>query len=123
MVIKTIKKAYSDYKEDDAANKAISDAIQEKRDKVEKEIVEKNNKKKEDFRKASEDARKEKIQKKYAAAERIRGNSKTPTENITNTEGSSDITSTEGSFKKGGLVKKVKCRLIKGYPKIAKRGY
>jgi DNA-binding transcriptional MerR regulator len=107
MVIKTIKKAYSDYKEDDAANKAIADAIQEKRDKAEKEIVEKNKKDKEDFRKAT-------LEKKYAAAERIRGNSKTPTENITNTE---------GSFKKGGIVKKAKCRLIKGYPKIAKRGY
>jgi hypothetical protein len=116
MVIKTIKKIYSDYKEDDAANKAIADAIQEKRDKAEKEIVEKNKKDKEDFRKAT-------LEKKYAAAERIRGNSKTPTENITNTEKSSDITSTEGSFKKGGIVKKAKCRLIKGYPKIAKRGY
>ena len=106
MVIKTIKKAYSDYKEDDAANKAIADAIQEKRDKAEKEIVEKNKKDKEDFRKAT-------LEKKYAAAERIRGNSKPPTE---------DITSTEGSFKKGGRVKKSKGGLIKGFPKIAKRG-
>ena len=106
MVIKTIKKAYSDYKEDDAANKAIADAIQEKRDKAEKEILEKNKKDKEDFRKAT-------LEKKYAAAERIRGNSKSPTE---------DITSTEGSFKKGGRVKKSKGGLIKGFPKIAKRG-
>jgi hypothetical protein len=106
MVIKTIKKAYSDYKEDDAANKAIADAIQEKRDKAEKEIVEKNKKDKEDFRKAT-------LEKKYAAAERIRGNSKPPIK---------DITSTEGSFKKGGRVKKSKGGLIKGFPKIAKRG-
>jgi DNA-binding transcriptional MerR regulator len=116
MVIKTIKKMYSDYKEDDAANEAIADAIQEKRDKAEKEIVEKNKKDKENFRKAQ-------IEKKYAAAERIRGNSKSPTEAITSTEESSDITSTEGSFKKGGRVKKAKGGLIKGFPKIAKKGY
>ena len=106
MVIKTIKKIYSDYKEDDAANKAIADAIQEKRDKAEKEIVEKNKKDKEDFRKAT-------LEKKYAAAERIRNNSKPLTK---------DITSTEGSFKKGGRVRKAKGGLIKGFPKIAKRG-
>jgi hypothetical protein len=115
MVIKTIKKAYSDYKEDDAANKAIADAIQEKRDKAEKEILEKNKKDKEDFRKAT-------LEKKYAAAERIRGNSKPPTKDITSTEESLDITSTEGSFKKGGRVRKAKGGLIKGFPKIAKRG-
>ena len=34
-----------------------------------------------------------------------------------------DITSEEGSFKKGGRVKKAKGGLIKGFPKVAKRGY
>jgi hypothetical protein len=33
-----------------------------------------------------------------------------------------DITSEEGSFKKGGRVKKAKGGLIRGFPKIAKRG-
>ena len=39
------------------------------------------------------------------------------------TSSEEDITSEEGSFKKGGRVKKAKGGLIRGFPKIAKRGY